>query len=128
MVVNDMTQKKLQKGSTWELLDKNGDGIVDDKELERRERMILLENRDKKEDQQRHLVWFSAITVTVFIIVLMTPVVPIDRIDHLSGIGEIWILSNMGIIGSFIGFNQLAKRGNKGEDNGAIRYSYTTSI
>jgi|TARA_R100001224_G_C3929769_1_gene118311 hypothetical protein len=116
-----MTQKKLQKGSTWELLDKNGDGIVDDKELERRERMILLENRDKKEDQQRHLVWFSAITVTVFIIVLMTPVVPIDRIDHLSGIGEIWILSNMGIIGSFIGFNQLAKRGNKGEDNGAIR-------
>ena len=121
MVVNDMTQKKLQKGSTWELLDKNGDGIVDDKELERRERMILLENRDKKEDQQRHLVWFSAITVTVFIIVLMTPVVPIDRIGHLSGIGEIWILSNMGIIGSFIGFNQLAKRGNKGEDNGAIR-------
>ncbi len=88
-----MTQKKLQKGSTWELLDKNGDGLV----------------------------WFSAITVTVFIIVLMTPVVPIDRIDHLSGIGEIWILSNMGIIGSFIGFNQLAKRGNKGEDNGAIR-------
>ena len=51
----------------------------------------------------------------------MKPVVPIDRIDHLSGIGEIWILSNMGIIGSFIGFNQLAKRGNKGEDNGAIR-------
>ena len=42
-----MTQKKLQKGSTWELLDKNGDVIVDDKELERRERMILLENRDK---------------------------------------------------------------------------------
>ncbi len=28
-----MTQKKLQKGSTWELLDKNGDGIVDDKRI-----------------------------------------------------------------------------------------------
>ena len=110
MVVNDMTQKKLQKGSTWELLDKNGDGIVDDKELERRERMILLENRDKKEDQQRYLVWFSAITVTLFIVVLMTPLVPIDRISHLSGIAEIWVLSNMGVIGSFIGFNQLAKR------------------
>ena len=113
--------KKLQTGSKYAKADTNGDGIVSDKELEIRERMVLLENRDKKEDQQRHLVWFSAITVTVFIIVLMTPVVPIDRIDHLSGIGEIWILSNMGIIGSFIGFNQLAKRGNKGEDNGAIR-------
>ena len=116
-----MTQKKLQKGSTWELLDKNGDGVVSDKELERKERMILLENRDKKEDQQRWLVWFSAMTVTAFIVVLMTPLIPIDRIDHLSGIAEIWILSNMGIIGSFIGFNQLAKRGNKGEENGATR-------
>ena len=37
-----MTQKKLQKGSIWEKADKNGDGIVDDKELEIRERMILL--------------------------------------------------------------------------------------
>ena len=111
-----MTQKKLEKGSTWELLEKNGDGVVSDKELERKERMILLENRDKKEDQQRWLVWFSAMTVTAFIVVLMTPLIPIDRIDHLSGIAEIWILSNMGIIGSFIGFNQLARRGNKGEN------------
>ena len=97
-----MTQKKLQKGSIWEKADTNGDDIVSDKELEIKERMILLENRDKKEDQQRWLVWFSAMTVTVFIVVLMTPIIPIDRIDHLSGIAEIWILSNMGIIGSFI--------------------------
>ena len=110
-----MAQKKLEKGSAWELLDKNGDGVVSDKELEVRERMVLLENRDKKEDQQRHLVWFSALTVTVFIVVLMTPLVPVDRISHLSGIAEIWVLSNMGVIGSFIGFNQLAKR-NKGAE------------
>ena len=116
-----MAKKRLEKDSKYNDKDLNGDGIVSDKELEIRERMVLLENRDKKEDQQRHLVWFSALTVTVFIIVLMTPVVPIDRIDHLSGIGEIWILSNMGIIGSFIGFNQLAKRANRGEENGATR-------
>ena len=110
-----MAQKKLEKGSAWEKLDTNGDGIVDDKEMAMRERMVLLENRDKKEDQQRHLVWFSALTVTTFIVVLMTPVVPIERIDHLSGIAEIWVLSNMGVIGSFIGFNQLAKRANKND-------------
>ena len=28
-----MAQKKLEKGSAWEILDKNGDGIVDDKEM-----------------------------------------------------------------------------------------------
>ena len=111
-----MAQKKLEKGSAWEKLDTNGDGIVDDKEMAMKERMVLLENRDKKEDQQRHLVWFSAITVTLFIVFLMTPFISNEKIDHLSGIAEIWILSNMGVIGSFIGFNQLAKRVNKEEN------------
>ena len=108
-----MKQKQLEKGSIWEKADTNGDGIVSDQEMAMRERMVFLENRDKKEDQQRYLVWFSALTVTAFIIVLMTPLVPIERIDHLSGIAEIWVLSNMGVIASHIGFNQLAKRSNK---------------
>ena len=108
-----MKQKKLEKGSVWEKADSNGDGVVSDQEMAMRERMVLLENRDKKEDQQRYLVWFSALTVTAFIVVLMTPLVPVDRISHLSGIAEIWVLSNMGILASFIGFNQLAKRGAK---------------
>ena len=81
-----MTQKTLEKGSVWEKADTNGDGVVTDQEKALKERMVLLENRDKKEDQQRYLVWFSALTVTAFIVVLMTPVVPIERIDHLSGI------------------------------------------
>ena len=105
-----MTQNTLEKGSVWEKADTNGDGMVTDKEMAIKERMVLLENRDKKEDQQRYLVWFSAVTVTAFIIVLMTPLVHIERFDHLSGIAEIWVLSNMGVLASFIGFNQLAKR------------------
>ena len=108
-----MTQKKLEKGSVWEKADANGDGVVSDQEMAMRERMVLLENRDKKEDQQRYLVWFSALSVTLFIVVLMTPLLPMERIDHLSGIAEIWVLSNMGVIGSFIGFNQMAKKGEK---------------
>ena len=44
-----MAQKKLEKGSVWEKADANGDGIVSDQEMAMRERMVLLENRDKKE-------------------------------------------------------------------------------
>ena len=105
-----MAQKKLEKGSVWEKADANGDGIVSDQEMAMRERMVLLENRDKKEDQQRYMVWFSALSVTVFIVVLMFPIIPLDRVDHLSSIANTWVLSNMGIIGSFIVGNQLANR------------------
>tara|TARA_R110001606_G_scaffold382355_1_gene544080 strand:- start:441 stop:764 length:324 start_codon:yes stop_codon:yes gene_type:complete len=105
--------KQLQKNSKYEKLDTNNDGIVSDKEFDIKEKLILLENRDKKEDQQRYLVWFSALSVTIFIIVLMTPIISVNRIDHLSGIAEIWVISNMGVIGSFIGFNQMSKKESK---------------
>ena len=105
-----MTQKKLEKGSVWENADSNGDGIVSDKELLLRERMIRLENQDKKEDQQRYMVWFSAISVTVFIVILMLPIVPLDRLDMLSSIASTWVISNMGISGAFIASNAFKKQ------------------
>ena len=107
-----MSQKKLEKGSVWEKADSYGDGIVSDQELQMRERMIRLETQDKKEDQQRYMVWFSAISVTAFIIILMLPIVPLDRLNMLSSIASTWVISNMGIIGAFIASNAFVKKGN----------------
>lgn len=111
-----MSQKKLQKGSALaEKLDANGDGIVTDAELMMKERLVRLENQDKKEDQQRYMVWFSALSVTAFIVVLMLPVVPLERVDHLSSIASTWVISNMGIIGAFIASNAFKKKEDKNE-------------
>ena len=111
-----MSQKKLQKGSVLaEKLDANGDGIVTDVELMMKERLVRLENQDKKEDQQRYMVWFSALSVTAFIVVLMLPVVPLERVDHLSSIASTWVISNMGIIGAFIASNAFKKKEVKNE-------------
>ena len=113
-----MSQKKLQKGSVLaEKLDANGDGIVTDAELMMKERLVRLENKEKKEDQQRYMVWFSALSVTAFIVVLMLPVVPLDRVDHLSSIASTWVISNMGIIGAFIASNAFKKKEDKNELN-----------
>ena len=110
-------QKKLQKGSILaEELDTNGDGVVTDQELMLKERMMSLENQDKKEDQQRYMVWFSAISVTLFIVVLMLPVVPLDRVDHLSSIASTWVISNMGIIGAFIAGNAFSRKSGGGKN------------
>ena len=82
-----------------------------------KERLVRLENQDKKEDQQRYMVWFSALSVTAFIVVLMLPVVPLDRVDHLSSIASTWVISNMGIIGAFIASNAFKKKEDKNELN-----------
>ena len=106
-----MAQKKLEKGSAWEKLDANEDGIITDDELKMKERLMRLENNDKKEDQQRYMVWFSALSVTAYIGILMTNLVPLDRLDYLSSIGSTWVISNMGIIGAFIASSAFVKNG-----------------
>ena len=110
-------QKKLQKGSVLaEKLDTNGDGVVTDQELMLKERMMRLENQDKKEEQQRYMGGFAAISVTLFIVVLMLPVVPLDRVDHLSSIASTWVISNMGIIGAFIAGNAFSRKSGGGKN------------
>jgi hypothetical protein len=56
------------------------------------------------------MVWFSALSVTIFIIVLMLPIVPLDRVDHLSNIAQTWVIANMGIIGGFIASSAFNKK------------------
>ena len=54
-----MAQKKLQADSKFAKYDLDGDGTVSDEELAMEERMIDLENRDKREDAQRTMAWYA---------------------------------------------------------------------
>lgn len=54
-----MANKKLQQESKYEKYDLNGDGIVTDAEFEMDQKLIRLENEDKKEDAQRHMAWLA---------------------------------------------------------------------
>ena len=47
-----MAQKKLEPGSEYEKYDLDGDGIVTDEELALDEKIMRLDNEDKKQDAQ----------------------------------------------------------------------------
>ena len=51
--------KTLEEGSTYASADLDGDGVVTDEELAKHERMIMIENEDKKQDAQRNMAWFA---------------------------------------------------------------------
>ena len=54
-----MAQKKLEKGSQYEKYDLDGDGIVTDEEFEMDQKLVRLENEDKRQDAQRYMAWFA---------------------------------------------------------------------
>lgn len=107
-------KKTLEKNSRFTKADTNGDNIVSDDELnaelDREERRLKMENADKREDQVRYLIWFSAITVTIFIAVLTVPGwIPHEKLNDLSGIGSTWVISQMGILATYIGASAWSK-------------------
>ena len=77
-LVDNMKQKKLEKGSVWEKADANGDGVVTDQEMAMRAYGSFGKQVRRS---TKILVWFSALTATVFIVVLMTPLIDMERID-----------------------------------------------
>jgi len=51
--------KTLQADSQYAKFDVDGDGVVTDEEMAQMERMLKIENNDKKEDQIRAMAWFA---------------------------------------------------------------------
>ena len=51
--------KTLQADSIYNQFDEDGDGIVTDEEMAKAERMLQIENDDKKQDAQRGMAWFA---------------------------------------------------------------------
>tara|TARA_R110000868_G_scaffold27136_1_gene103576 strand:+ start:7 stop:315 length:309 start_codon:yes stop_codon:yes gene_type:complete len=77
--------KKLQENSKYAMADADGDGVITDEELDRHERWVRLENEDKLADTQRIMAWVAMTAAVVAVIVLLTPIVAIDRVATASG-------------------------------------------
>ena len=58
--------KTLEPGSQFEKFDTDGDGVVTDAEMAQMERMLKIENDDKKEDQIRAMAWFALMGMLLY--------------------------------------------------------------
>ena len=95
--------KKLQMDSKYNEYDKNKDGVVDDSELVTEGAARDIENRDKKEDQQRRMAWVAMISMIVFTLALFTPILSDERVNALSSLLSMFYVAQAGVVASFFG-------------------------
>jgi|TARA_R110000772_G_C12964740_1_gene403869 hypothetical protein len=104
-----MAGKKLQENSKYAMADTDGDGIITDDEMDRHERWIRLENEDKLMDTQRTMAWLAMGTSIVSIILLLTPIINIPRMESASGFLNTFLVAQMGVVLGFMGASALSK-------------------
>ena len=107
-----MAQKKLEKGSEYEHLDIDGDGIVTDEELDMDERMMRLENEDKKADAQRNMAWFALFGMLLYpFSVVLAEWIGLDKASGILGdMAPTYFVSVAAIVAAFYAKETFAKK------------------
>jgi len=108
-----MSPKKLQADSKYAMADADGDGIITDDEMDRHERWIRLENEDKMMDTQRTMAWLAMGTTIVTVVLLLTPIINIPRMESASGFLNTFLVAQMGVVLGFMGATALTKTKSK---------------
>lgn len=100
--------KKFQKQSAYEEYDLDGDGTITDEELEAAKEIKQEEAELRKMRAQRRMAVASLAAMGAFTLAMFF--VPIERVEALSGISDLFFLSAAGIVGAYMGMTAWMSR------------------
>ena len=114
-----MVEKKLQPGSKYNHLDKDGDGVVSDDEMMMEQKMIELEdmrsdmeNEDKKQDAQRNMAWFALSGMLLYpAFVVISILIGLDKAATILGdMAAVYFVSVAAIVAAFYGKEAMTQK------------------
>ena len=105
-------QKKLEKGSQYAKYDVDGDGVVTDEELDMDERLMRLENEDKRQDAQRYMAWFALWGMLLYpSMVVISLLIGLDQAAKILGdMAAVYYVSVAAIVAAYFGTQALKKK------------------
>ena len=100
-----MAQKKLEPDSQYEKYDLDGDGVVTDEEFEMDQKLVRLENEDKKEDAQRQMAWFALAGMLLYpTLVVLSVLTGLEKAASVLGdMAPTYFVSVAAIVAAFFG-------------------------
>ena len=104
--------KTLEEGSVLDNADLDGDGVVTDAELAKHERMLMIDNEDKKQDAQRNMAWFALGGMLLYpFAVVLAVLLGLDKAgDILGDMAATYFVSVAAIVAAFYGKEAITSR------------------
>ena len=105
-------QKKLEPGSKYAAFDRDGDGTITDEEFEMEEKLMRMENEDKKQDAQRNMAWFALGGMLLYpAFVIAATLFSLDNAAKILGdMAAVYFVSVAAIVAAFYGKEALAQK------------------
>ena len=106
-----MAAKTLQKDSIYNQFDVDGDGVLTDEEMARGEKLIQIENEDKRQDAQRNMAWFAlgGMLLYPFAIILASVLGFEGASILLKDIAPTYFVAIAGLVAAFFGAQAYSK-------------------
>ena len=106
------TEKKFEHETKYSKYDLDGDGVISDKELEMDEKMMRLENEDKKADAQRNMAWFALFGMLLYpFSVVLAEWIGLDKASGILGdMAPTYFVSVAAIVAAFYAKETFAKK------------------
>jgi|TARA_R110001583_G_scaffold17772_1_gene71778 hypothetical protein len=106
-----VVQKQLQEESQYNEYDLDGDGVVNDKELEVVTKMHEAEAAEEKADAQRRMAWISMAAMILFTVIVMIPgFIPETRLKLLGDLSALFYIGMAGVVGAYMGMTAYMSR------------------
>ena len=96
-----MVQKKLQKNSILDEYDLDGDNEITNDDLQQAKEIKETETKLRKNLAQLRMARYTLIGMGVFTVAMF--VIPIERVEALADISNLFYISGAGIVGTYMG-------------------------
>ena len=92
--------------------DTDKDGVISDEEVAFSKELLEIELREEKSNAQRRMAWVAMVAMVAASVALYTPLVPIERVNALSGLLSGFYVAQAGIVAAYMGFTAMLGKKN----------------
>jgi hypothetical protein len=84
-------------------LDMDQDGIISEQEIANSKELLEISLREEKAEAQKRLSWIAMISMLLFTIFLLLPIIPDSRVEAISDLIGLFYIAQASIIGFYFG-------------------------
>lgn len=95
--------KLLEKNSKYNRYDMDGNGTVDDGEINNANEILEIELREEKADAHRRMAWVAMISMIIFSGFLFLPIIEVERVKALADLLGMFYIAQAGVVGAYMG-------------------------